>query len=100
MYPSNDMSEVINGKRYSVKNACCLAGNDYWDGSNHHRGGRNEFLFKTTKGNYFRVGMSMWQGERDFIEPLDRNEAKELFEVLESKRVSWESAFNEVPEEA
>lgn len=94
------MEAVIDGKRYNTETALLLAGNDYWDGSNFERSGRNLFLYKTKNGRYFTVGLSQWQGERDILTPIDRDDAKKLFEDLEEKRVDWETAFDEKPEEA
>ena len=94
------MQAVIDGKRYDTETATLLAGNDFWDGSNFERGGRNLFLYRTPKGRFFTLGLSQWQGERDIITPVDRDEAKQIFEDLDEKRVTWEEAFNETPEEA
>ncbi len=100
MHPDSNMKAVIGGKRYNVGTAKLLASNEYWDGSNFERNGRNTFLYKTRGGAYFRVALTMWQGERDYIEPLDVGEAKELFESLQEKIVEYEEAFDEVVEEA
>ena len=94
------MSAVIDGKKYNTETATLLAGNDFWDGSNFERGGRNLFLYRTPNGRFFTLGLSQWQGERDEIKPVSREEAKELFEDLDEKRVDWETAFDEKPEEA
>ncbi|MFA5137233.1 MAG: hypothetical protein WC489_07650 [Patescibacteria group bacterium] len=48
-------NEVISGKRYSTKTANLIADDAYWDGRNYERKGRNKFLFKTRKDNYFLV---------------------------------------------
>jgi len=93
-------SAVIGGKKYSTETAVLLAGNDYWDGSNFERSGRNLFLYRTPKGAFFTFGVSQWQGESDDINPITRDEAKKLFEELHEKRMTWEEAFNEVPPEA
>jgi hypothetical protein len=54
-------SEIINGKRYSTETATLIAGNDYWDGQNWERRGRNEFLYRTPRGNYFLLSLTQWQ---------------------------------------
>lgn len=87
------MSEVIGGKRYSTETAALLAGNDYWDGSNWERIGRNTYLYRTAKGAYFVTQLTQWQGERDTLEPIPLAEAQELFESLPEKRVTYEEAF-------
>lgn len=94
------MSRVIDGKRYTVNTSTLLADDNYWDGNNFTKGGRNTFLFKTRGGAYFRVDMTCWQGERDSIEALTRDEAKELYERLPEHHVEFEEAFNIVVDEA
>jgi hypothetical protein len=93
MHPSEDFTEVIGGKRYSVKNSKLLSGNDYWDGHNYERRGRNTFLYRTPKGNYFSVTLTQWEGEQTTLEPMDPNSALTLYEQLSEKRVSVEEAF-------
>jgi hypothetical protein len=87
------MTAVIGGKRYSVKTAILLAGNDHWDGHNFERSGTNCFLYRTPKGSYFSVHLTQWQGVRDHIEPLSQEEALSLYESLSEQRVEAEDAF-------
>ena len=101
MHPPEDMQAVIEGKRYKVTGSTLLAGDDFWDGHNHERHGRNQFLYRTKKGNFFAIHLTQWQGENDSIEPLSEQEAKELYESLREKRVEYEDAFpGSVAEEA
>jgi len=96
-----EMNKVVNGKRYNTETAELLAGNDYWDGHNFERSGRNSFLYRTKKGNYFAVHLTCWQGEIDTLEPLSISEAQELFESLSEQRVDYDEAFpNAIAEEA
>lgn len=88
-----EMETVVNRKRYSTKTATLLAGDDFWDGHNHERHGRNSFLYRTLKGSYFLLNRTCWQGERDNIEPVDFDYAYSLYEKMEEKRVSLEAAF-------
>src|SRR5574340_245667 len=90
------MSRVIDGKRYSVNTSTLLADDNYWDGNNFTKGGRNSFLYKTKGSAFFRVDMTCWQGERDTIEALSRDEAKALYEELPEHRVEYEEAFDAV----
>ena len=87
------MKKVIDRKIYDTKTATLIAGNDYWDGSNWERHGRQTFLFKTPKGAYFAQRLSQWQCEVDTLEPLTEGEAVTMFEELPVKRVSFEEAF-------
>jgi hypothetical protein len=100
MHPEKTMSKVIGGKRYSVATATLLASDEYWDGRNFERLGRNTFLYRTRGGAYFRVDLTQWQGERDAIVSLSREEAKELYEELPEKEVEHEEAFGVTVEEA
>jgi hypothetical protein len=93
MKSPKEWAEVKNGKRYDVSKATLLAGDDYWDGRNFERHGRNTFLYRTPKGNYFAIRLTGWQGERDTLQPLTQQEAVEMFEKLPEKRLSFEEAF-------
>ncbi len=100
MHPSETMEETIDGKVYRVKSATLIADDEYWDGHNFEHGGTNAFLYKTPKGNYFTVHLTQWEGSRDNISPITKEEAKEQWDSLPEKRVSYEVAFEEKPEEA
>jgi len=65
------MNEVIDRKRYNTETATLLAGNDYWDGHNYERSGRNTFLYRGRGGSYFAVHQTCWQGDQNSVEPLD-----------------------------
>ncbi|MFZ5888763.1 MAG: hypothetical protein ACOYYF_14970 [Chloroflexota bacterium] len=94
------MKQVINGKVYDTKTATLVASDEYWDGSNWDRHGRNAYLYKTKKGNFFLYCSTRWQGERDSIEALTVNEAKILYEDLPEHELEYAEAFGEEPEEA
>lgn len=88
------MSAVIGGKKYSTKSADLIAANNYWDGHNFERSGRNTFLYRTSKGAFFFAHLTMWQGERDRIEPCSIEEAMDFWEsVPEDERYAFEDAF-------
>jgi hypothetical protein len=94
MQPPENMIRIYKRKRYSVKTAVLLAGDDYWDGHNWERQGRNEFLYRTPGGAYFEVNLTQWQGERDTLIPVTQDEAIELFEgSLTEHRVTYAEAF-------
>lgn len=95
-----EIKRVINGKRYDTNTATILASNEYWDGSNFERGGRNTHLYRSKGGAYFVVYSSQWQGESTKLEPLTREEAIELYEELQEQYVGYEEAFDTVVEEA
>lgn len=89
-----EMTRIVNKKRYSTETATLLADDAYWDGSNFERHGRNTFLFKTPRGNYFTVTRTMWQGEQDSLQPVDLETARELYEgPLSNHAVSYEQAL-------
>jgi hypothetical protein len=94
MKPPENFERIVNRKRYSTKTATLLAGDDYWDGSNFERQGRNRFLYRTPKGNFFLVSLTAWQGEQNTLEPITEGEAIELYEeILTERTASYEDAF-------
>ena len=94
MHPKEDMERIIERKKYSVKTAILIASDEYWDGSNWERHGRNTFLYGTPNGAYFTVTMTQWQGERDTLTPITQAEAIELYEnQLPEHNVEYTEAF-------
>ncbi len=95
MHPPSNMQAVINRTRYSVASSTLLAGDDYWDGHNFERHGRNQFLYRAKNGGYFFVNLTQWQGEADTIEPCTEGEAIEFFESCREsdQRLSYTEAF-------
>jgi len=92
------MEQIINGKLYDTSTADLIADDKYWDGHNWDRQGRSKSLFKTKKGNYFMFYETRWQGEKDNIHPISKEEAKQEFENLSEIKQEFEDAFNEKPE--
>jgi len=91
------MTRVVNRKRYDTATATLIAGDDYWDGHNFERSGRNTFLYKTPKGAYFTTTFSQWQGEQDTLATVNLAEAIELYEEhLPEHRVNYSEAFPSV----
>jgi len=82
MRPPESFTKIIGKKKYSVKTATLIAGDDYWDGHNFERHGRNTFLYRTPNtGAYFTVTLSQWQGEQDRLEVITQEEAIQLYET-------------------
>ena len=94
------MEAIVNRLSYDTDTAVLLADDNYWDGNNWQRRGRNAFLYKSPGSRYFRHNTTIWEGEQEAIAPLSKAEAQDLFEELREKRVSWEAAFDEVVEKA
>lgn len=94
------MRRIVNGKVYDTKTADLVAHDHYWDGNNWDRGGRNTYLYKTKKGNFFLHRTTCWQGELDTIEPVTVEEAKTWYEQLEMQEMDYKEAFGVEPEEA
>jgi hypothetical protein len=94
------MKQVIDRKMYDTEKATLVASDRFWDGSNFERHGRNTYLYKTPKGNFFAYHTTQWQGERNSIEALDIDQAKDLYEQLPEHDLDFEDAFGEKPEEA
>ncbi len=58
------------------------------------RSGRNTFLYRTPRGRYFALHRSMWQGERDSLEPVSVEDARRLYEgALCEHEAPYEEAF-------
>jgi hypothetical protein len=90
--------EIVNRKRYDTNTATLLSGNDYWDGNNFERSGRNTFLYRTPKGTYFMTHLTCWQGEDNSLEVVSQEDAIEFFEHCreDCRRVSYAEAFPDV----
>jgi hypothetical protein len=94
------MKRIIGGKVYNTETANQVASDCYWDGHNFERRGRNTYLYKTAKGNFFLHRTTLWQGERNTIEAIGKGEAKQWYEDLPETEMEYEDAFGIVPEEA
>lgn len=94
------LTRVVGGKRYSTEGATLLAHDVWWDGHNMERQGRNTWLLRTPNGRYFTVTGTLWQGERDSLEPLSEEAASQLYESLPVHEMEWEEAFQRTLEEA
>lgn len=94
MEPHARLTLSEGGKRYSTVTAALLAGDDYYDGRSCLRNGRNTYLYRTGRGDYFLARRSQWVGETDRIEPISREEAMRAWESeLAEHRVGFSEAF-------
>lgn len=99
MQPPENMTRIIDRKRYSTETATLISGDDYWDGHNWERRGRNSFLYRTPNGAYFAVHLTQWQGENDSLQPLTEGEAIDMYESHAEDgdcRLRYEEAFPDV----
>lgn len=94
------MEQIIDGRSYDTDKAKLVASDRYWDGSNYERDGRNKYLYKTLKGNFFLHYTTLWQEERDLLEAISKDQAKQYFEDLPEHELEYELAFGEKPVEA
>lgn len=94
------ITQVIAGIRYDTEKAVEIASNEFWDGHNYERGGRNKHLYKTKKGNFFVGYSTQFQGEQDYVEPVSESKAMQLYEELQTHNVEYEDVFDVTPEEA
>jgi len=92
------MKEIVEGKLYDTDTAEIIADNHYWDGHNFERRGRNRFLYKTEKGNFFLHETTLFQGEFDRITPITVDQAKRYYEELQEKHVEYVDTFGQEPE--
>jgi hypothetical protein len=94
MRPPENLTEIVDRKKYSTKTATLIAGDDFWDGHNFERQGRQTFLYRTPNGAYFEVNLSQWQGERDTLIPISLDEAINMYEeILTERRATYAEAF-------
>lgn len=94
------MKQIIDRKLYDTDKSKLVASDRYWDGSNFERHGRNTYLYKTQNGRFFAYHTTQWQGERNYIEALNDEQAKSLYEELPDHDLEFAVAFGEEPEEA
>lgn len=94
-----ELTQIVDGKRYSTKTAQVVASDEYWDGHNHERHGHNSHLYKSPKGAFFVVHSTQWQGELDSLQLLSVEEAKEMYEKLPEHEMTYSEAFGVEPEE-
>ena len=92
MQPEN-MTWVVAGKRYRTETATLIAHDEYWNGYNYEQGGRNTFLFRTPRGDFFAQHQTLLRGEVNKIKPLDMAEALALYQSLPKKEVPFGVAF-------
>ena len=90
------INQVLGGKRYNSATGTVLASNEYWDGHNWERSGRNTWLMRAPRGSYYAVHATCWQGEHNRIEPLTPDEAVALYESLREHEYDFEQAFPSV----
>jgi hypothetical protein len=97
MDPYEKYTRIVGRKRYDVGTATLIAADDYWDGHRLERHGRNTFLYRTPRGAYFTMTLTIVEGEQDHLEPISEAEAVTLYEnVLTEHRVRYEDAFPNV----
>lgn len=97
MRAPENFTRIIDRKRYSTATATLIADDCFWDGHNFERSGRNTFLYRTPRGNYFVANLSQWQGEQDSLSPISQDEAIEMFEnSLTEHEVDYCDAFPDV----
>ena len=94
------MQQIVNGLKYDTETATKVAHDRYFDGSNWDRDGRNTYLYRTKAGRFFLLHTSRWEGERDHIEPVSPDEARQYYEDLPEHDMPYAEAFGEEPEDA
>jgi hypothetical protein len=92
MQPVN-MTWIVADKRYRTDRATLIAHDAYWNGYSCEKGGRNTFLFRTLRGNFFAQYQTLLQGETNKITPLDMNQAIALYQSLHKKEIPFRVVF-------
>ena len=87
------MQQVIDGKRYDTEPSTLIASDEYWDGSNYERSGRNTHLYRTKNGRFFVGYSTQWQGERSHLQALTEGEALAMYEQLPEYDLDFAAAF-------
>ena len=88
------MNQIVNNLRYDTQKSDLIAEDEFRDGNNRQYHGRNKYLYRTKNGNYFLVTETVWQGERDSLEPVSEKQAAELYEtILVNHNEDYEDAF-------
>jgi hypothetical protein len=88
------VTAIINCKRYDTETATLLAGDDWWDGHNYERRGRQRYLYRSARGSFFLVTLSQWQGEpSERLEVVAQEQAIALWEELREHREPFSEAF-------
>lgn len=83
------MKKIINGKKYDTKTANYLFET--------YRGmGRSSKLFRKTTGEFFIANFTSWEGEKDSIDPISDDKAKDL--IGEEDADMYEEFFGKVEE--
>ncbi len=97
------MRAIIERKSYDTTKATEVCGDNYWDGHNLERWGRNTYLFVTPRGHYFFQHLSQWQGEAEArLAPCTPEQAMAFYEACQVQgtvQLSWAEAFPEAPVE-
>lgn len=86
-------SAIFDRKRYDTKTSTLLAGDDWFDGHNYERRGRQRFLYRTAKGAFLLQSLTQWEKERNRLELVDEAQALALWEELTERRVGFSEAF-------
>jgi hypothetical protein len=94
------MKAIIGGKLFDTDTALLVASDRYHDGHNWERHGRNTHLYRTKRGSFFLKHTTCWQGERDSIEPVVKEEAMRHYESLPEHEMEYAEAFGVSPQEA
>jgi len=90
------MTWVVAGRRYRTHTATLIAHDEYWNGYSCEQAGRNTFLFRTPKCNFFAQYQTLLPSEINKIVPLSISEAMSLYQSLPKREVPFRVAFPEI----
>ena len=93
MKPPEDWEKIIDGIRYSTKTAVLIARGDDRTTNDHQEKDWNLFLYRTPEDNYFKVHLAPSNSTQSILEPINRVEALNLFDILIERCVEIEDAF-------
>ena len=92
--PPDKMVRIVNGSKYETRTACLIAGDDGQERNSYFANGRTSYLYRTEKGNFFKVVVTCWAGENDILTPCNQEQAVDWYNFpLTNHRVSFQNAF-------
>ena len=88
MQDPGNLVQIINRKRFSTATSIALASNSTT--------GRTTYLYRSSKGTLFFACVTIWQDEKDSIQPTNQIDALHFFETSQVQHVAYDVAFPDV----
>jgi hypothetical protein len=82
------MREIIDGVLYNTDDANLIAYDHKYD----------RYLYKSQQGVFFLHHTTLFEEERERIEPIPDWQARQWYDKMDDHEMEWHDAFNEEPE--